>query len=271
MISAKVLADSKYRENRVISLEVTLPKYLDAEVEKHGLIASNSSSDRAKSFGRMAESMPYLMSDIRAEEKGMQGYTKVDDDVKSSFRDEMRSLHDYCVDRLSVYKDTVHHQHLNRYLIPWAMQTKIMTANDFAWAAFISLRNAKDADPAMIELAGKIKLALISSRATILTEGQWHLPYVGHGVLLDQIKVSAARCCRVSYDNHGTGSDSKKDFELHDKLIKNKHLTPFEHQLVPITDEDQDGVTHLDRWGNLWSGRAMGFVQYRKLVHSEWI
>lgn len=95
--------------------------------------------------------------------------------------------------------------------------------------------------------------------------------------------VSASCCAQVSYRT--LNSTKEKSLEIYDKLISgNKaHASPFEHQATPMQDEVvgdlfedcinrddydtwEEGVTHMDRGGNLWSGNFKGWIQHRQLI-----
>jgi hypothetical protein len=124
--------------------------------------------------------------------------------------------------------------------------------------------------------------------------GMWHLPYLSfHGyvggkgfyktgdevvVEEDAIKISASLCAQVSYRKSDESLD--KALKIYDQLVTMKpvHASPFEHQATPIFDPtitgcgmvfealDEDGVTHMDREGQLWSGNFKGWIQNRQLI-----
>jgi hypothetical protein len=66
-----------------------------------------------------------------------------------------------------------------------------------------------------------------------------------------------------------------------------KHASAFEHAATPMQGEIlsngvvtqvnhpflssswEQGVSHVDRHGQLWSGNLRGWVQYRKLIEGE--
>ena len=106
---------------------------------------------------------------------------------------------------------------------------------------------------------------------------------------LDQaIKISAASCASVSYRTEGMTLE--KADKIFDMLIKAEviHSSPFEHLATPIvkgieiensdyltvgfinkaSDSDtwEDGVTHMNKQGELCSGNLRGFIQYRHLL-----
>lgn len=110
-------------------------------------------------------------------------------------------------------------------------------------------------------------------------------------ITLDEaIKVSCARCAAVSYRNEGYGLE--KSLEVYDRLVgsERKHASAFEHQATPVREWGfyesvyggtyqqnhayvpftwEEGITHVDRKGNLWSGNLKGWIQYRKLIKGE--
>jgi hypothetical protein len=109
---------------------------------------------------------------------------------------------------------------------------------------------------------------------------QWLTP-------MDAVKVSAARSAAVSFRNEDYGYN--KCMEVHQRLVgdERKHASAFEHQCTPMKAADyesdtfkhanipampwtwEEGISHMDRNGNLWSGPLKGFVQYRKLIPGE--
>ena len=83
--------------------------------------------------------------------------------------------------------------------------------------------------------------------------------------------ISAARCARVSYLNHDKSEpDISKDIELADKLLEAGHMSPFEHQAIPMTCIwdliwcTEEGVTHMDKGGDYWSANFQGWLQHRQ-------
>lgn len=105
--------------------------------------------------------------------------------------------------------------------------------------------------------------------------------------LEDAIKVSAARCAAVSFRN--TDYTLEKSLEVYERLVgdERKHASAFEHQATPMnptkSDYDksqfrnqpgysgswQEGITHTDRAGNLWSGNFREWIQYRQLIEGH--
>lgn len=268
----------------LITVQMRAPKFIDAEIEKHGMIRTNSSSDRAIPYTKMLSQGPYIPEQVYKNQSGMHGTELIDDDHLTEFQTDLKLLYASIVYFMRQY-DYVHKQHLNRYLLPFSWQSKVATATYDWWQAFIKLRTAEAAQPEIRVLAMLIDDAIRSSEAVVLRPGEWHLPYIVDdemyltGSLMetyDAPKVSAARCARVSYNNHdGSKADIVKDLKLAGDLHRNQHWSCFEHQArvmewptdSPPYDEPWEyGVTHMDGEGDLWSGPFRGWVQYRKLL-----
>jgi len=278
MIKAKIITHSNAPSgDELITIQTKAPKFLDAEIEKHRMISSNSSSDRAIPFNKMLEKDIFIPQDVRLNEKGMQGYTEASIRDIERFRCDVGSMYDY-TRRCLESERHIHKQHLNRYLLPFSYQDKVMTANIEQWDYFINLRASEYADPAIQQLAIAIDGAIQQSEPAYLQPGQWHLPYVSDIVDLDTaVNCSVARCARVSYSNHdGSNPDIEADIKLANKLSRMRHMTPFEHQATPMSSASdygrtywEKGVSHVDRNNTLWSGNFKGFIQNRKLLEEQ--
>ena len=209
MIQAKIIADSIHKQDRLTTVQVRAPKFLDAEVEKHRMISSNSSSDRAIPLAKLLSSPPYIPKDVRLDQPGMQGDDVISDDDLAQFHDDLINLFGYTADILERW-NFVHKQHINRYLLGFSWQEKVMTATE--WTNFFLLRLSRDhwddalnlaaeswvdslkaagyenasistlggeyAQPEIQLLAGEIKRVMDLSTPEALEPGQWHLPYV---------------------------------------------------------------------------------------------
>lgn len=125
----------------------------------------------------------------------------------------------------------------SRYNNQTHMMVGIVTATEAAWGAMLPLRLAEDADPAIRLLAYAIREAL---EGLSWSYGLVHLPYFdvtldGDLSLDDAMKVCAARIARVSYGNPGQRG---KDVSLGERLLRNKHWSPFDQCAVWATGHD---------------------------------
>jgi len=155
----------------------------------------------------------------------------------------------------------LHKQIANRILEPWMHITVIMSTTTHAnWFA---LRDHPDAQPEIAVLARQMRVALNQSRPTKRQHGEWHLPFVDKKEYMkysleECLKISTARCARVSYLTHDGKRSVKRDLKLHDHLIASdpKHASPSEHQAMALNT--------AERWGNF-----VGWKQYRKTLENE--
>ena len=72
----------------------------------------------------------------------------------------------------------------------------------------------------------------------------------------ERLKISTARCARVSYLTFDGKNDILANYELHDRLIESKHFSCTEHQAISMGNNN--------RFGNFW-----GWKQYRKFFDDE--
>ena len=265
MIEAKIIKDSiSELGHRLISIQTIAPKFLDAEIEKHRMISSNSSSSRAIPSDKLLHRDPFIPVDIRKNQKGMQGYEQADEEDVRLFYSDLFRLHSEIVKLVNTWKGRIHKQHLNRYLEPFTLQYKIMTANYEQWMYFLSLRDAEDADPNIQILAKEIRKAIEESEPEELKWGEWHLPYVNSKDAYFR-NISAARCARVSYRTHeGDEPSAIADEKLAKFLIDSKHLTPFEHQATPYSPFSNNKRNMYTKNSHNYSGNFMEWLQYRQ-------
>ena len=101
--------------------------------------------------------------------------------------------------------------------------------------------------------------ALAASKPRSVGVGEWHLPLVQDDErsipLEDLKKISAARCARVSYLTHDGKRDIEKDVELCERLLGERHLSPFEHVATPSNDAT-------------FQANFRGWVQMRKSIEA---
>ena len=153
----------------------------------------------------------------------------------------------------------VHKQIVNRLLEPFSTIKVILSSTDFY--NFFNLRIHPGAQQEIQLLAEAMRDAMSLSTPCQLDIGHWHLPYIRteeRDLPIDLlVKVSTARCARVSYLNHDGFRDIDKDLSLHDTLVKEGHMSPTEHVATPAVS---------DRY----YGNFKGWIQYRKHIEHGW-
>lgn len=141
------------------------------------------------------------------------------------------------------------------------------------------------------------------SKPVKLKEGEWHIPFGDKIKLLDfesnqgieipldqvnsfKIKVATARCARLSYMTFNNEIDYEKDIQLHDRLLADGHMSPFEHcaramddvefesyhkgQFVPESDDIAEDIgMALSNNAFGWCNNFQGFIPYRYLIENK--
>lgn len=244
-ISAKVIRDSINKHGiRLTTLQLRYPLIIHAEFLTHRVFSRNSASNRAIPFEKIlkeVEEDPFIPIYWGKNKPGMQANEEVN--CESACKETwLSAIDDAIYAAKNLNKLGLHKQIVNRVLMPYQHINTIVTATD--WDNFFELRDHEDAEPHIRKLAKEIKIALNNSNPdqyfdnTDLIDWQWHLPYITNDEMKRYgfndpklRKASVARCARVSYNNHDNSSpDVEKDILLADRLLKSKHLSPFEHQ-----------------------------------------
>jgi len=155
-----------------------------------------------------------------------------------------------------------HKSIVNRIIEPYIHVNCLTTGTTRGWMNFFGLRLDKAADPTLQILAQEAWKIWNESKPQLLQPDQWHLPYIDEDEILwlkdpylelslQQknnlfIKVSVARCARLSYLSFETSKRStiKEDLKLYDRLLGGpiKHVSPAEHQATP----DEPGIWSQD-------------------------
>lgn len=298
MIQSKVIADSISPEGkRITTLQLMYPRFIHSEFMTHRVFSRNASSSRAIPVSKMIEAVrtnPAMPIHWGTNIPGMQAKDELQGnaliDAKASW---LRAAEDACLRATQMMELGLHKQVANRLLEPFQHIHVVLTATEFS--NFFELRNHEDAQPEIRELAIQMKAAMDASKIVLLQPGEWHLPYVTEEDLLyidDYLighseigrmevlrRVSAARCCRVSYLRHdGTRTNIEDDLNLCDRLIGSRplHASPFEHAATPDRFESMSvrDYTGYDNEIQDWAepefhGNFVGWIQYRKLIESE--
>lgn len=296
-ISAKVVADSINEQGiRITTFEVEYPRIVMSEFNTHRSISKNSSSSRAIPVSKMLEHTRNVNLKpiyFGSKKSGMQaGDELVGEELlyaKAVWESALTSAISQAdlLDDLGVAKEVT-----NRLVEPFQLVKVVCTSTD--WGNFFNLRLHPDADPNICMLAYKMYMALDVSLPSSLHEGDWHLPFVHKdskfGYIADQtilkldeaIKYSVASCASVSYRTDNMTLE--KADKIFDMLIKADvvHSSPFEHIATPVVFKETnemcnvfeyldkvDGVTHINKQGDICSGNFRGWIQYRHTLKNN--
>lgn len=261
----KIIEDTVGYGVRLTTYQLRYPRFIHSELMTHRVFSRNASSSRAIPTAKLLEMVkvdPAMPVYWGKNQSGMQAREELNEETKLKAVEVWLETRDLVVEQTKKMIDLgVHKQIANRMLEPWHYIHVVLTATEFD--NFFDLRCHEDAQPEIKELAEAMQKAYNKMEVTKTCEqGWWHLPYVTaeerETLPLEQLlKISTARCARVSYMNHdGTATDPAKDAKLHDMLVvaKPPHMSPAEHQAVFMHSNDRF-------FGNLRSWK-----QYRKFL-----
>lgn len=245
MITANIVADSiSHVGKRITTLELVYPRFIHAEVMTHRAFSRNASSSRAipveRSVSMALEEMVYPAR-WGLNQRGMQA-----SDDNLGFKDATEaerlwlSAAEKCANTAKLLSDLgLHKQWANR-MLEWFSNIRVLvTATE--WDNFFELRDHPDAQDEMQMLAQAIRAAMDSNEPS---HTDFHLPYVSEGEFFRSdintgvcFRISAARCCRVSYLKHnGDHPTIEEDLALFERLAGSRpiHASPLEHQAMAM-------------------------------------
>lgn len=284
--------------HELISIAITAPRFLLAQLNTYGSAAKNAASSRAIPTAKILARVmtPVLPPVVLANKAGMQGEVEVEQDLKQSFYDDIRILAKHAAEFARVYDKKVHKQHVNRFLEPFITVKQLMTMELNDWGNLLAQRRHQDAQPEFQILASEILRAMKANKNRcrpltmldkdwIFREGKdlntvvvnnmtdhqsWmHLPFITaaeNKSLNDAVEVvtlSVARCARVSYWN----DDSSMHLDLADaqRMVREKLL-----------HSDSDSPRHMSPFEHVaipikqrGHGKFRGYVQLRKYIVDE--
>lgn len=247
MIQAKVVAASTKidgdGDKTIFTLELKYPRFIHAEFMTHRDFSRNASSSRAIPIAKLIDQVEsYAAAPISwgSNRPGMQAGEELDGDAKSCAQDIWHAAaRDAVKHARAMAKAGAHKQIVNRILEPFTFISVIATSTK--WENFFRLRISPLAQPEIRDLAEKIQSAMNAFTPRMVGYDDWHLPYITEEERKSQFMkpdvlaaISAARCARVSYLTHdGLAPDFFKDLDLAERLAKDCHASPFEHQAKP--------------------------------------
>lgn len=289
MITAEVIADSVSVSSgiRITTMALCYPKYIHGELMTHRVFSRNARSSRAVPVAKVLREVatepvePILWG---SNKPGMQSSEELSGYALLNVRDGWRRLAKHvAAECAALAEDGLHKQWANRPLEPFTHIFTLVTST--YWRNFYQLRRHPDAQPEMKALADAMHEAHLASTPAEVCAGEWHLPYVDldtreqvrqaartnkHAESDMLLKVSTARCARVSYRTfENRVPTTEEDLALFERLMGAQplHASPAEHQATPAQTFLRGGdLTRIDRglWGNLY-----GWVQFRKTLPGE--
>jgi len=298
-IIARVVQSSEnhFSGKQLFTFEIEYPRFILAELNTHCMLEKNSSSSRAVPVLTQCQMIldnPAIPVHFGKNQSGM----VADEELEGSCVDIAEEIwSDAAYDAIMHVKRManlgVHKQVANRLAEPFQRMKTVISGTE--WNNFFWLRNHKDAQPEFQELARVMLEAKNMVTPLVIYNDEWHVPYVERertfdGVLhyySNGVELTKDQAIMVSVSCSAQTSYRKSDDSLEkaEQVLKRlnigsdtepAHASPCTHQGTPITynmytdTSWTEGVTHVDRNGNLWSGKYMDFIQYRKLIPNEY-
>jgi thymidylate synthase ThyX len=288
MIEARVIAGSiSPQGDRLTTFILTFPRIILAEFNTHRMFSRNSASSRAIPFEKMVKSVqdnPFIPIAWQKDHKGMQGseYVTSEEEIQRRI-DIWLTSRDWAIKTAKyLYQEDVTKQLCNRLLEPFMWHTVIMTSGKEGLENFFDLRDHEAAEIHIQELARKMKEVYNESTPKQLQAGEWHIPFGDEWYSASSsfnLKVSTARCARVSYTvvgEEGKEPNYDNDLKLHDRLLESGHFSPFEHCAKAMSDTEYNnfvkGDTSKAKQGSDiygWCNNFKGFIPYRYLIEKK--
>ena len=304
-------------EKPLYTVRMRYPRPIHGEIMTHRVFGRNARSSRAvpvKTMLNEVRSIPYVPWHWGKNQKGMQAAEECDEPVYC--QKVLMPLNGYAYGHSDDWKDTIiettgitredawlvaasraadmaeafmeagyHKQNPNRLLEPFSWIDTLITAN--RWDNFLWLRDHKDAEPHLQDLAQLVMVAMEEAEIQKLASGEWHLPYItdeDFEAAYDEYfltsatkewdrflcKISAARCARISYKPFDGDASYEKELARYDQLVNSDrvHASPLEHQANP--DRIDPDYPNCNQWENpSLHGNLPGWIQARKLVSNE--
>ena len=294
IILASEAADRHANNPPIFTIRARYPRIIHAEVMTHRVFGRNARSSRAVPIGRMLEEIrtkPFVPWHWGKNQKGMQAGQEWDALVclpnsPNEFKSREIAWQEASVVALEyaeAFNQAGYHKQLvNRLLEPFMFIDVLITSTE--WANFFWLRDHKDAEPHLQDLARLIQNAMELASFQQLKPGEWHLPYItpedylkiqdfitapeisNSTVLYFLRKISAARCARISYAPFDGDASYKRELERYNTLVQSDriHASPLEHQAMPDVRNSRGEWAFSRLHGNL-----VGWVQNRKSIPGE--
>lgn len=273
----KMIADSISPQGvRLSTLHARYPRMVHSELMTHRVFSRNGRSSRAVPSLTLIKENLYIPHFLK-NKSGMQATEELDPQLRMEFEEEWKHLAELTQRQVESWtKRGMHKQWANRPLEWFGYIDVLISSTD--WQNFIYLRDDKDAQPEMRDVAHMINHMLKMNNPLSLKPGEWHLPYITReeeiNPKIDSLtlkKVSAARCARISYKPFDGNADIDSELRRYDNLITSlpPHASPTEHQATP--DKRINSSTPWpERWENpKLHGNFTGWIQHRKLIANE--
>lgn len=260
---------------RLSTMHLRYWRPIHSELMTHRVFTRNARSSRAVPVATLL-SEDLFIPQFGMNRPGMQSTQAATPELQQRWSDEWNELADITrsfVERWG--KEGMHKQHANRPL-EWFGWIDVLVSSTY-WQNFWELRLDQGAQPELRELAEMMLKTMQNSKPQLLMPGEWHLPYISEEEKLEfdnetLLKLSTARCARLSYKPFDGNANIEAELERYGKLIVSRpvHASPAEHQATPDRFHELEDRVRKIRWEHPEEhGNFYGWRQHRKMIPDE--
>lgn len=273
----------------IFTVRTRYPRPIHGEIMTHRVFGRNARSSRAVPVLTMlneVRKIPYVPWHWGKNQKGMQASEECNELVnvpnqgdgwsKMDRVSAWLNARDFAADTAQGFMEAGYHkQNPNRLLEPFSWIDTLITSTD--WNNFFWLREHHAAEPHLQDLARLVHSAMECADIITRDQDEWHMPYVTyeertkyHSDVL--LKLSAARCARISYKPFNGDSTTEAELNRYNLLVTDErvHASPLEHQAKPDTKSPLPRGSSGFHWKNPeLHGNLTGWIQHRKLIPNE--
>lgn len=178
--------------------------------------------------------------------------------------------------------NNAHKQDCNRLIEPWMWHETLVTST--YWRNFIDLRTVDGVQPEMMTTAILIREILKESpKRGVLSHDTLHVPFIevhdddleSWDALKNVLLQSASECARISYHDRSS-MRNRNGSSLGEKLLEQKHMSPFEHiawssepgdwHKIPALKEKMCSLLNDHDKEDLASNLSDEWIQFRRAV-----
>jgi Thymidylate synthase complementing protein len=292
MITAQILCDSTGSHSpRLTTFFATFHKFILAERNTHRALSRSDRSSRAVPTKILIEEVlddPAMPVEFHRRKSGMGGGELLVGEALKRCQDRWKYHSSFAAWWAQEGLDQDESKEtLNRHLDQFTYTHSVMTATEPGWLNFFGLRLNPMAQPEIRVLAEIMWEKWNENVPDKLEVNSWHLPMIDDGTLIlymgdkwvsdHAFRISAARCARTTYLSLMTQKPStvEEDLRLANRLLADRHLSPFEHQATPDTPvrgsprEPGDEGQIIGFYKPHLHGNLPGWIQFRKTIPGE--
>lgn len=281
------------------------PRIVHAEFMTHRMLSKNSSSSRAIPANTVIEQLeesPFIPEFWGMNQSGMQAKSQLEGEALELARQVWNMAGKNTIEVTKILKSLNVHKQLANRVSEWMQNIRVCISGT-EWNNFHWLRNHGDAQPEIQDLAIAIESAMniwdAQGKTQTLNIGEWHLPFYKEGIwrpraggldeygftLEDARMISVSCAAQTSYRKNDDSLEKAK--KLFDMFFNTTHIhaSPSEHAATVMAltnyfkqneikqagfqsmfEGMNEGATHVDKNGDIWSGNFKHFVQFRQLI-----